>query len=421
MSNLGVGNISEDSEKAKKFYNNIGNMAKEKGIVISLITFEDSESEISALKNMIEYSGGEIIRVNPNNILDGFNEFLDLEIIASEVEIKINLNKSMTFRDEEEKDMINEGSSIVRKIGNISKKTEEYNELKFKETKKLVEMKEINFDKLKNFIFQSEIIYKKTNGEKYIRIITKSLEISDNKEMVKRQANLNIVSTMQIRKIGKLSEEGNLIKAQAIIHATRIYLKEQKNIFEQFNISMNDFNMYLSSLNRQIAKNIINNNPNFNHKNLEIKAEKKKINDNKYIDVKNEKSKNKKKYNSIEKYMNNNIMAKINQYKNDINNNLNEKNSQNKIVNNNLNNLNNNLIYKINNLKSPKNNSKIFFKNFNNYFNNENNNNKDMININNNFHRENCIRSDQPFRPFIFDEIKRDLFTAQTYSLKNYS
>ena len=57
---------------------------------------------------MIEYSGGEIIRVNPVNIVDTFNDFLDNELIASEVEIKINLNKIMTFRDEDEKDMTNE-------------------------------------------------------------------------------------------------------------------------------------------------------------------------------------------------------------------------------------------------------------------------------------------------------------------------
>ena len=158
MSNLGVGNISEDGEKAKEFYDNIGIMAKEKGIVISVITFEDSESEINILKNMVEFSGGEIIRVNPVNIVDSFNDFLDNELIASEVEIKINLNKSMTFRDEDEKDTTNEGSSIIRKIGNVLKETEDYYEFKFKEAKKLVEMDEINFDTLKNLVFQSEII-----------------------------------------------------------------------------------------------------------------------------------------------------------------------------------------------------------------------------------------------------------------------
>lgn len=52
--NLGVGDISKNREEAKNYYTKIGNMAKEKGIVINLITFEDSESEIEVLMNMVK-------------------------------------------------------------------------------------------------------------------------------------------------------------------------------------------------------------------------------------------------------------------------------------------------------------------------------------------------------------------------------
>ena len=135
--------------------------AKEKGIVISLIAFEDSESEINILKNMVENSGGDIFRVNPKYILDEVNDFLENKAIASEVEIKMNLNKCMSFRDEEKKDMINENSTILKKIGNVTKEKETYFELKFKRVMKLAEINEINYDKLENLIFQTEIIYKK--------------------------------------------------------------------------------------------------------------------------------------------------------------------------------------------------------------------------------------------------------------------
>ena len=55
-SNEGIGSIY-NREEAIQFYTKIGNAAKEKGVVISLITFEDSESEINILKNMVENSG----------------------------------------------------------------------------------------------------------------------------------------------------------------------------------------------------------------------------------------------------------------------------------------------------------------------------------------------------------------------------
>lgn len=52
---------------------------------------------------MVQNSGGDIFRVNPEYILDEVNDFLENKAIASEVEIQMNLNKSMTFRDEEKK------------------------------------------------------------------------------------------------------------------------------------------------------------------------------------------------------------------------------------------------------------------------------------------------------------------------------
>ena len=256
MSNLGVGDISENREKAIEFYVKIGNMAKEKGIVISLITFEDSESEIDVLKNMVELSGGEIIRVNPNQILDGFKDLLENQAIATDVSIKLNLNKSMTFRDQDKKDLKNDDSSIVKKLGNVTKETETYYELKFKHATKLAEMTDIDFNNLKNLIFQTEILYKNRNGDKCLRIITKNLKVSDNKEEVNKQALFNIVSTMQIQKSAKMAGSGNLMGAQAQIHLARNFLNsnqhynvKNQNVFRQFNSNMNDFHINLNRMN----------------------------------------------------------------------------------------------------------------------------------------------------------------------------
>ena len=256
MSNLGVGDISQDREGAKGYYTKIGDIAKQKGIVINLITFEDSESEIEVLMNMVKNSGGEIIRVNPNAILDGFNDLLENEVIASEVEVRMNLNKCMTFRDKEEKDMINDGSSITQKIGNASKETETYFELKFKKALKLAEMKDINFDDMKNLTFQCEIIYKKKNGGKYLRIISKHLKISDNKEEVEAQADFEIISTMEVQKSAKLASEGLYREAQAQAHIARKYLGQNKKIsyknsqtYKMFNNNMNYFNSNLEKIN----------------------------------------------------------------------------------------------------------------------------------------------------------------------------
>ena len=259
MSNLGIGSLEENKEKAAEFYTKIGNMAKEKGIMISLITFEDSESEIYILKNMVELSGGEIIRVNPSQILEGFNDLLENNVIASDVEVKLHLNKCMTFRDEEKINMINDESTYYKKIGNAAKETETYHELKFKSSIKLAEYKDINFDQLYNLIFQVEFKYKKTDGKRYIRVITQNLEVSDNKDTVNKQAKMNIISTLQSRKSAKLAGQGDLMQAQAQIHVARNFLFNNSNnnqnnqqIFQQFNRNMNSFHNNMN-MNNQIA------------------------------------------------------------------------------------------------------------------------------------------------------------------------
>ena len=62
-SNSGIGDISSNRQNAINFYTKIGNLAKEKGIVISLITFKDSKSSISILKHMVEPTGGIFLKL----------------------------------------------------------------------------------------------------------------------------------------------------------------------------------------------------------------------------------------------------------------------------------------------------------------------------------------------------------------------
>ena len=227
-------------------------MAKERGIIINLITFQDSESEIEVLMTMIEKSGGEIIRVNPSTILDGFNDLLENQALASEVELRMNLNKCLTFRDQEEKDLSNDGSSIFQKMDNVSKETETYYELKFKKSIKLADMKDINFEELKNLIFQIEIRYRNKNSGKFIRIITKNMKVSDNKEEVEKQANFEIVTAAEIQKSAKLAGVGLIREAQAQAHVARKYLEKNKKnsknsygSYQMFNNNMNLFNQNL--------------------------------------------------------------------------------------------------------------------------------------------------------------------------------
>ena len=120
---------------------------------------------------------------------------------------------------------------------------------------KLAEIKDINFDELKTLVFQLVFSYKDKKEGKYVRIITKQLKVSDNKEEVNGQSNLNIVSTSQIQKSAKLASIGKLKDAQAQIHIARNFLNQNsryidnKQIYHQFNKNMNSFHYNLNRMN----------------------------------------------------------------------------------------------------------------------------------------------------------------------------
>ena len=243
----------------------------------------------------------------------------------------------MTFRDQDEKDLTNEFSSLSKKLGNVTKETENYYELKFKHASQLAEMNEIDFDKLKNLIFQTEISYKNVKGGKYIRVITKNLIVSDNKEEINKVANMNIVSTLQIQKSAKLAGKGDLMEAQAQIHIARNFLDSNK----------------FSNMNNIRIFNQFNNNINSLHSNLNM------INSNEMI--------------------NNNMNNMMNMNNNTFNNNM---------INNNMMNMNNN-IFNNNIFNNNMNNHNMMNMN-NNIFNN-NMNNHNMMNMNNNTFNNNMI------------------------------
>ena len=99
-----------------------------------------------------------------------------------------------------------------------------------------------------------EIKYKKIDGKRYIRVITQNLAVSDNKEMINKQAKMNIISNLQARKSAKLAGQGNLMEAQAQIHVARNFLNLNRNnnannmhVFNQFNRNMNSFNNNMAS------------------------------------------------------------------------------------------------------------------------------------------------------------------------------
>ena len=100
-------------------------------------------------------------------------------IIATNVVVQIKLHDGLTFKNEK---MFENGSILIKKIGNITAGRKFTFEYVLKKMEDLIKLN-IDFYDLKRFPFQVQITYTSLNGNCYERIITKYQPICYDKEM----------------------------------------------------------------------------------------------------------------------------------------------------------------------------------------------------------------------------------------------
>jgi hypothetical protein len=244
----------KDLEELKGFYTQLGLMAKQKGIVINLITFEEEESKIEILMAMIDQTGGEIIRVKPTEILEQFSNLLTNEIVATHVSIKVKLHKVMCFRNEDINDIKDNGSTLMKEIGNATKESELYIEYSFKPSSEIAQFQDVDIEKLTSVPFQSIIEYTTPHGDKCIRVVTEFQQLSSEKKVIESQARYDIVSTNAIKKTAKLAQDGHLREAQSNALAWKKMMKSNESSEDAFvnykimNKNLNEFNDNLQEM-----------------------------------------------------------------------------------------------------------------------------------------------------------------------------
>ena len=260
LANIGLGcldNIKDNEhQKLREFYYDLGLVAKEKGIIVSLITFEGEESKIGILSNLIEQTGGSIVRVKPSSILEEFSNLLSTEVIATDVKLRVKIHKIMSFRNEKKTDLTLNESTLLKTIGNATNETEVYIEYHFKNSEEIAKFNEINLETMKTVPFQSIIEYTTKKGERCIRVITKRLEICSDKQEIEKQANYKILSVNSLQKSSQMAQLGDYRGAQGYALACKKVLKrgkdnetiEAKEGYKMFKKNFNEMNTDLLDL-----------------------------------------------------------------------------------------------------------------------------------------------------------------------------
>jgi hypothetical protein len=99
LANIGVGLLDPLTEEAAKFYEQLGQIAKERNITVNVITIKGEGCKMEVIGKLAELTNGNMKVVNPESLSDDFANVLKDEVIGLNVEVMIQLHKAMKFRN----------------------------------------------------------------------------------------------------------------------------------------------------------------------------------------------------------------------------------------------------------------------------------------------------------------------------------
>lgn len=221
LANIGIGSLdnlftTEEKQQAEDFYTQVGTLAKDSGLSISVISIEGEECKIESLSKLAANTGGDIIRVDPLHLSNEFANILSTPIIATQVTAKIKIHKGLMFRNESEE--LENGTSLYKEIGNVtsnSRFTFEYS-LRPKED---IEAMGLNLEGIKQLVFQTQIHYTTLSGMRCMRTITAVQETTDNLEEAIQDINFEVIGTNAAIQSANYAKRGDYRGSQAVMRA----------------------------------------------------------------------------------------------------------------------------------------------------------------------------------------------------------
>ena len=139
--------------QADAFYEQVGQLAQAAGVTIDIVSIEGDECNIDSLSKLAELTGGAVERVNPSTLTKEFASLLQMPVIATNVEARVKIHKGLRFRNELDKDVSGDKTTLTRKFGNVTAESVFTFEYGLKPISELLEMEDIDLGQITNFPF----------------------------------------------------------------------------------------------------------------------------------------------------------------------------------------------------------------------------------------------------------------------------
>lgn len=244
LANIGVGELDSTKSITDNFYEDMGIYAKERGIMVNIITIKGEGCKMEKLGQIADLTQGKVTRVNPDNITTDFKNIMKDEVVGTQVDVKVRLHPSLKFRNEEDAYLTENKSVYVKNIGNVTANTTLTFEYQIKNDVEL-QMEGIDLSELKEVPLQAAVTYISTQGHKLLRIITKKQLTTEDKQQAEKNVRVGLLAARATQKTSHMANLGNLERAQKVNRAWDSYLSNDVAISNASNAKFSkDFGLF---------------------------------------------------------------------------------------------------------------------------------------------------------------------------------
>jgi hypothetical protein len=169
-------------------------------------------------------------RVTAQDLQDNVGNILNIQVLATQVSLKVKLHKGIEFRNEEENLLSIDKTVLSKDIGNVTRDTEVSFEYRLKAIKELIAMEDLNLETLKKLPVQAQIHFVSKDGAKCIRVLSLSINISNDREDLERNADYDMMGLHGTKMTAKYARMGNYEEARVM---SKAYDNKMKNAYTE--------------------------------------------------------------------------------------------------------------------------------------------------------------------------------------------
>ncbi|KAA0723045.1 Circularly permutated [Triplophysa tibetana] len=216
--NKGLGQLEQESSlclaPSPYFYNQLACYAAEKGVIVSVMTFEGEDCRLAEVGRLADHSGGRINIVNIGTVATEIQSAIADNVLATSVMATLLVPDGMYFPYEEE------DHRLVREIGNVTDKVEITFQFAVRPEK--VE----SFQKQDRVPFQLQLSFRTRDLQKVTRVITQQKRVTTSSWVWAGSLNMSVLGVHCAQLCARLTMEGKVKEAQRQLRAQQDLLKD---------------------------------------------------------------------------------------------------------------------------------------------------------------------------------------------------